>query len=163
MHASPSQPCSGSVTPALLNSAKAKKHYLILSFDRGAAHKEGVVEAAAMRDSQVRQHVLVRRGFKPRNGSSTRKKRKEIEERMFVWILNTQQVDDPPNSRLNNKIIFSFHVRPRKRFRSVVIDPNSSAARASRDRSQLFGRSRKFELIISPKHARNDVQEIVSV
>jgi hypothetical protein len=33
--------------------------YLILSFDRGAAQKEGVVEAAAMRDSQVRQHVLV--------------------------------------------------------------------------------------------------------
>lgn len=50
---------AGGVVVDYPNSAKAKKHYLVLSFDRGAGQKKGVVEAAARIDSQQRQHVMV--------------------------------------------------------------------------------------------------------
>ena len=111
---------TGGVLVDYPNSAKAKKHYLVLSFDRSAAQKKGAIEAAQQNQQkqQQQQHVQVaslvpgktrvsprlcerRRGSRPRNGFCTRRKRREIGARLSDPTPNTQLVNNRPNFRHN--------------------------------------------------------------
>jgi 18S rRNA (guanine1575-N7)-methyltransferase len=94
---------TGGVVVDYPNSAKAKKHYLVLSFDRSNAQKKGAIDAAQQQKLQQANHVQVDNttSLVPNRDS---KKAKVIRKKKGVktkeWILHKKETE-----RMRGKVV----------------------------------------------------------
>jgi 18S rRNA (guanine1575-N7)-methyltransferase len=102
---------SGGVVVDYPNSAKAKKHYLVLSFDRSAVKKKGVIEAAAQQQQQ--QHVQV-----SSVGAREPKKPQPIRKKKGVktkeWILHKKETQRTRGKTVRPNTKYTARRRPTK-------------------------------------------------
>lgn len=100
---------SGGVVVDYPNSAKAKKHYLVLSFDRSAVKKKGVIEAAAQQQQQVQvSSVPVREQKKPQ----PIRKKKGVKTK--EWILHKKETQRQRGKNVRPDSKYTARRRPTK-------------------------------------------------
>lgn len=106
---------AGGVVVDYPNSAKAKKHYLVLSFDRGAAQRQrNVVASADGMDSEPQQHVTV--GSTPSNASNKQKKppRKKKGVKTKEWIIHKKATQRKKGKDVRPDTKYTARRRPHK-------------------------------------------------
>jgi len=105
---------TGGVVVDYPNSAKAKKHYLVLSFDRGAAQKKGAQLATAKQQQQ--QHVQVSSSGDGRNNNH--KKAKPVRKKKGVktkeWILHKKETERRRGKNVRPDTKYTARKRPTK-------------------------------------------------
>jgi 18S rRNA (guanine1575-N7)-methyltransferase len=101
---------SGGVVVDYPNSAKAKKHYLVLSFDRSAVKKKGVIEAAAQ---QQQQHVQVS-SMAAREQKKPQPIRKKKGVKTKEWILHKKEAQRTRGKNVRPDTKYTARRRPTK-------------------------------------------------
>ena len=93
---------TGGVVVDYPNSAKAKKHYLVLSFDRSNAQKKGAIDAAQQQKLQQANHVQVDNATSliPARDGKAKVVRKKKGVKTKEWILHKKETE-----RMRGKVV----------------------------------------------------------
>jgi 18S rRNA (guanine1575-N7)-methyltransferase len=107
---------SGGVVVDYPNSAKAKKHYLVLSFDRSAAQKKGAIEAGQQqRQKQNQVQVGSNSGTNGRDqGKSKVVVRKKKGTKTKEWILHKKETERNRGKTVRPDTKYTARKRPTK-------------------------------------------------
>jgi 18S rRNA (guanine1575-N7)-methyltransferase len=107
---------SGGVVVDYPNSAKAKKHYLVLSFDRSAAQKKGAIEAGQQqRQKQNQVQVGSNPGSNGRDqGKSKVVVRKKKGTKTKEWILHKKETERNRGKTVRPDTKYTARKRPTK-------------------------------------------------
>ena len=109
---------TGGVVVDYPNSAKAKKHYLVLSFDRSAAQKKGAMVANAHQQlqgqQQQQQHVQVSGNAQARDNKKMRPVRKKKGVKTKEWILHKKETERRRGKDVRPDTKYTARKRPTK-------------------------------------------------
>ena len=109
---------TGGVVVDYPNSAKAKKHYLVLSFDRSAAQKKGAMVANAHQQlqgqQQQQQHVQVSGNAQTRDNKKMRPVRKKKGVKTKEWILHKKETERRRGKDVRPDTKYTARKRPTK-------------------------------------------------
>ena len=108
---------TGGVVVDYPNSAKAKKHYLVLSFDRSAAQKKGAMLANAqqqLQQQQQQQHVQVSGNAQARDNKKMRPVRKKKGVKTKEWILHKKETERKRGKDVRPDTKYTARKRPTK-------------------------------------------------
>ena len=110
---------AGGVVVDYPNSAKAKKHYLVLSFDRGAAQRgnnniRGLVGATD--DHEQQQHVTVGSAMDPAGAANKNKKapKKKKGVKTKEWIVHKKAMQRKKGKDVRPDTKYTARRRPKK-------------------------------------------------
>jgi 18S rRNA (guanine1575-N7)-methyltransferase len=110
---------TGGIVVDYPNSAKAKKHYLVLSFDRSNAQKKGAIDAAAAKmQHQAPNHVPVG-GTVSHSNSASSKKPKTIRKgkngtKTKEWVLHKKETERKRGKNVRPDTKYTARKRPAK-------------------------------------------------
>ena len=106
---------SGGVVVDYPNSAKAKKHYLVLSFDRSAAQKKGAMLAhSKQQQQQQQQHVQVSGNAPARDNKKVQPVRKKRGVKTKEWILHKKETERRRGKDVRPDTKYTARKRPTK-------------------------------------------------
>ena len=106
---------TGGVLVDYPNSAKAKKHYLVLSFDRSAAQKKGAIEAAQQQKQQQQQHhVQVASLVQGKDKGKPKVVRKKKGVKTKEWILHKKETERTRGKTVRPDTKYTARKRPTK-------------------------------------------------
>lgn len=106
---------SGGIVVDYPNSAKAKKHYLVLSFDRSAAQKKGAIEAGQQRKQQQQnEHVQVGTGQTKAKDKNKVVVRKKKGTKTKEWILHKKETERNRGKSVRPDTKYTARKRPTK-------------------------------------------------
>jgi len=106
---------TGGVVVDYPNSAKAKKHYLVLSFDRSAAQKKGAILAHAQQQQQEQQqHVRVSGNAQRDNNKKAKPVRKKKGVKTKEWILHKKETERKRGKNVRPDTKYTARKRPTK-------------------------------------------------
>lgn len=104
---------TGGVVVDYPNSAKAKKHYLVLSFDKSAAQKKGAILATQQQQQQLQQHVQVS-GARSSDGKKEKPVRKKKGMKTKEWILHKKETERRRGKDVRPDTKYTGRKRPTK-------------------------------------------------
>jgi 18S rRNA (guanine1575-N7)-methyltransferase len=106
---------TGGVVVDYPNSAKAKKHYLVLSFDRSAAQRKGAMLANAQQQQlQQQQHVQVSGNAQARDNKKMKPVRKKKGVKTKEWILHKKETERRRGKDVRPDTKYTARKRPTK-------------------------------------------------
>lgn len=106
---------TGGVVVDYPNSAKAKKHYLVLSFDRSNAQKKGAIDASQQQKLQQANHVQVETSLVPtRDGKKAKVIRKKKGVKTKEWILHKKETERMRGKAVRPDTKYTARRRPTK-------------------------------------------------
>lgn len=106
---------TGGVVVDYPNSAKAKKHYLVLSFDRSAAQKKGAMLAhAQQQQQQQQQHVQVSGNAQRDKNKKAKPVRKKKGVKTKEWILHKKETERRRGKNVRPDTKYTARKRPTK-------------------------------------------------
>jgi 18S rRNA (guanine1575-N7)-methyltransferase len=94
------------------NSAKAKKHYLVLSFDRGSAQKRRAVETTVGRTELPNNHVAVSAARSKTGTKDPPRKKKGVKTK--EWIVHKKDSQRKKGKDVRPDTKFTARRRPQK-------------------------------------------------
>lgn len=104
---------TGGVLVDYPNSAKAKKHYLVLSFDRSVAQKKGLIDAA-QQSQEKQQHVHVASLGKDKGKGKPKVVRKKKGVKTKEWILHKKETERNRGKSVRPDTKYTARKRPTK-------------------------------------------------
>jgi 18S rRNA (guanine1575-N7)-methyltransferase len=106
---------TGGVVVDYPNSAKAKKHYLVLSFDRSNAQKKGAIDASQQRKLQQANHVQVDTSLvSARDGKKAKVIRKKKGVKTKEWIMHKKETERKRGKVVRPDTKYTARKRPSK-------------------------------------------------
>lgn len=103
---------AGGVVVDYPNSAKAKKHYLVLSFDRSATQRTRGVEDVSEKQQQQQQHVTV--GSATDGGKKKKPPRKKKGVKTKEWIVHKKAMQRKKGKDVRPDTKYTARRRPHK-------------------------------------------------